>query len=291
MSAKKDLGAYWADELTGDDLNRYFREQRALGYAVGTITNWIAEVSSAYRLAGLKPPKLRQLSRAEKDNARTGFFSNPEFEAVCAEIPEELRDFCRFGYLTGWRFGSITKLRWADIDEGEVNLPGQFSKNGAPQKMPLTDDLAELIARREHTRVVGGAQLSALVFHKNGKPIKQSWFRVVWVDACLAAGKGKLVCPACGSETFEHPWQRCSHCRKRVEYVGKLFHDFRRSAARDMIRAGVPQSVAMKITGHKTDAMFRRYNIVDTDGIKEALTKTAMYRATERGKVRAIKAR
>lgn len=79
--------------------------------------------------------------------------------------------------------GSIAKLRWADVDEGEINLPGQFTKNGSPLKMPLTGELAELIARRERARVVGGAQLTALLFHRNGKPILNSWFRVVWVEA------------------------------------------------------------------------------------------------------------
>jgi integrase len=46
-------------------------------------------------------------------------------------------------------------------------------------------------------------------------------------------------------------------------YTGKTFHDFRRTAARNMIRAGVPQSIAMRVIGHQTDAMFNRYDITD----------------------------
>jgi len=58
----------------------------------------------------------------------------------------------------------------------------------------------------------------------------------------------------------------------------KLFHDFRRTASRDMVRAGVPQSVAMSITGHKTVAMFLRYKITSGDEQREALTRTAALR-------------
>ncbi len=71
----------------------------------------------------------------------------------------------------------------------------------------------------------------------------------------------------------------------------RLFHDLRRSAARDMIRAGVAQAIAMKITGHRTATMFQRYNIADTDDLREALAKTALYREAGREKVRAISGR
>lgn len=290
---KEDFGSKWADELVGDDLNNYFRLRRAEGYAVATITNRIAEVISAYRHAGLTAPKLRQLSRAEKDNVRTGFFSATEFDAVCERLPEDLQAFARFGHLTGWRFGSIVKLRWCDIDDGEINLPGQFTKNGSPLKMPLVGVLANLIASRKETKVVRtatGVQISNLVFHRHGKPIRQSIFRSIWVDACIRAGQGRIVCTKCGQQGLKLH-QKCSHCRASMKYEGRLFHDLRRSAARDMIRAGVAQTIAMKITGHKTATMFERYNIADTDDLREALAKTALYREAGREKVRAISGR
>jgi integrase len=214
--------------------------------------NRIGELSSTYLLAGVK--QATQADDDEKDNARMGFFSKARLEAVCEQLPEDLHDFCRFGYLTGMRFGSITKVGWADIEDGEMNLPAKTKKCRTALKLPLEGELAELIARLERTKVVEsakGTEISALVFHRAGKPVLP--FGRTSIKACVAAGQGRMVCPACGQESTE---PRCSHGRKPT-YEGRLFRDFRRSAARDMIRVGVPQTVAMASTGQKTVSMFR----------------------------------
>ena len=85
------------------------------------------------------------------------------------------------------------------------------------------------------------------VFHRDGQPIKS--FRRAWITACEAAGVPELK-----------------------------FHDLRRTAVRNMRRAGVPQVVRMRISGHRTDSMERRYNIVDVDDIRAA--KELMQRST-----------
>ncbi len=280
--AKKYFGSKLAARLTEDDLNAYVEHRIAAGDANGTINRLTDLVRSAFRDASLEPPRARKLS--EQDNVRTGFFSPTEFAAVCAHLPDWLRDFAEFAHSTGWRAGSIRKLKWEDIDlaENEIDLPGRSTKTKKPLKMPLEGELAALIAKRKELRVVkreNGSEISSLVFHRDGAPIVQSMYRHPWRVACMRAGVGEITCSKCHARV-ETTW----HCAKTTTYSGRLIHDLRRTAARDLIRSGTAQSVAMKITGHKTNSMFIRYNITDTDDIREALRAACARIAAREGR-------
>src|SRR5262249_44479630 len=150
-----------------------------------------------------------------------------------------LQDFARFGYITGTRRGEIAKLAWADVDrEGQrIAFRREHAKNGQPRVIPFVGALAELIERRwaarEYQAAVGPG-ISPLVFHRGGRPIVD--FRKRWAKACEAANM-----------------------------PGLIFHDLRRSAVRNLVSAGVDQTVAMKITGHRTVSVFQRYRIVSDD--------------------------
>ena len=108
--------------------------------------------------------------------------------------------------------------------------------------------MAEIIDRRWAAR--GAAEN---VFHRNGRRIRD--FHTAWDNACEAAGRD-----------------------------GLLFHDLRRSAVRNLVSAEVDESVAMKITGHQTNSVFKRYRIVSDRDMRSALTRTeaAIKAATER---------
>ena len=92
--------------------------------------------------------------------------------------------------------------------------------------------------------------ISDLVFHRNGKVI--SSFKRSWDTASKAAG-----------------------------VPGRLFHDLRRTAVRDLVRSGVPQSLAMRITGHKTASVFTRYDITSDTDRRDAMRKLEAYRASK----------
>jgi hypothetical protein len=116
-----------------------------------------------------------------------------------------------------------------------VRLPGAVTKNKKPLPLVLTGQLLALVARRWALRVPE----CSYVFHRDGRPIRD--FRVTWLAACEAVG-----------------------------LPGLLFHDLRRSGARNYRRAGVNEDVIMRIGGWKTPSMFRRYNVVDERDLTEA---------------------
>lgn len=105
----------------------------------------------------------------------------------------------------------------------------------------------------------------ALLKWLDGKKIGD--FRKAWQTACVAAGLGVFV-------KKEQTEGDAKEKRQRKKYDGLIIHDLRRCAARNLSRSGVSEVVAMKITGHMTASMYRRYRIIDENEIREALEKT-----------------
>lgn len=251
--------------ITAADVRRYKAERQAPtvdddgtkkeGAANSTTNRELAILRRAFKLV-VKDRKLHEdqapdIDILPEDNVREGFFREDEFEDVCDELPEELQGPVTFAYYTGWRIASeVFPLRWTQVDRQEqtIVLESGTTKNDEPRIAPYgaSPELADVIDRAwaEHKRLQGQGTICPYVFHRNGKPIKD--MRGAWKSACEAAG-----CP------------------------GKLPHDLRRTAARNLVRKGVPEKVVMKITGHETRSVFERYNIVDDSDLRDALGKLA----------------
>jgi integrase len=275
-----DLGLRRACSLTAEQVDRYIEQRLAEGAAPASINRITQVLGQAYTLAIERKhlsnsPKIRHLSEA--GNVRQGFFSEPEFRAVVHNLPEYLKDFARFAYYTGMRKGEIASLRWEDLDGDVIRLRAENAKNGKARSVPIDGELEKVIERRRAARQVetrGGVLLAPLVFHHDGEAIAD--FRKAWATACVVAGLGKFTCRACGQPVCGHKCRECN--TDALKYSGRLFHDFRRSAVRDMVRAGVPETIAMSISGHKTRSMFQRYDICNERDQREALRATEAYR-------------
>ncbi len=254
----KPIREYFGDmravDVTEVVIDRFIRECQDAGKSDATINRETQLLGQTFRLAVERKtlamaPKVRRIPNADKP--REGFFERPEFEAVVKHLPADIQDFTRFAYLTGWRKGEIASLRWEDVDllGGIIRLRGENSKNKKPRKVALEGELLKLIQRRASSREIiteSGVRSIALVFHRDGLPVRS--FRKAWTSAC-----------------------------KGAKVPGKLFHDLRRTAIRNMVRAGVSESIAMRISGHKTASVFRRYDITTETDLREAARKTEVY--------------
>ncbi len=221
------------------------------GASNATINRELAALKRAYTLAvqGRKILTSPHIPMLVENNARQGFFERDQFEAVRHHLPPALQPAAAFAYITGWRRSEVFGLTWAQVDfaAGLVRLEPGTTKNRAGRMFPFTPELRALLdAQREHTTTIS-ARLRRIVphvFHRDGQPIKS--FRRAWRTACAAAG-----------------------------VPGRIFHDFRRTAVRNLERAGVPRSVAMQMVGHKTEAIYRRYAIVNDADLRDAAARLA----------------
>jgi integrase len=253
LSHMRHLRAFFGFEravcVTAATVQRYIVQRQAAGAANGTINRELHILRRAFSLA-VEHKKLSSIhvpdfANLTEENVREGFFEKSDFDAVLSHIKDaDVRDFISWGFWTGMRRGEISKLTWAAFDRetSTLILPARSGKSKKPRKLILQGIYREIIDRR----LVGRCLACPLIFHRQGKPMGA--FRKAWANACKKAG-----------------------------ISGSLFHDLRRTAVRNMIRAGIDQTVAMVISGHRTDAVFKRYNITSDDDLREAQGKLEGY--------------
>ncbi len=235
--------------ITTAEIRAYVADRQHAGAANATINRELAALKRMFTLA-VQAGKLHakpHIPMLRENNVRRGFFEADQFEAVCQHLPDALRPVVRFAYLTGWRLTSeILPLEWRQVDwQGRVVCldPGT-TKNRDGRSFPFTAALERLLTAQfaEHERLRAEGRIVRCVFHRDGARIKN--FRRAWLSACKAAG-----------------------------VPGHILHDFRRTAVRNLERAGVSRSAAMAMVGHKTESIYRRYAIVDAAVLREAAGK------------------
>jgi integrase len=157
------------------------------------------------------------------------------------------------------------------------------TKNDQPRIVPLTGELRAILEMQLDRHQHECPHCRFLFFYR-GRKI--GVFRKAWRNTCVRLGLGRFVCVHCGNPTVGT--KKCAPCSKlgkqnKRRYEGLLFHDLRRAGVRNLVRAGVPERVAMDVSGHKTRTVFDRYNIVNERDLRDAAEKLSRHLSAEFG--------
>jgi len=232
--------------MTTDAAREFAKRRVKEGAANGTVNGSLALLRRMLSLAHEDgkiqvKPKIHLLKAGAP---RKGFLPRAEFESLLSHIPTNLKPLIVFLYYCGVRLGEATQIEWSQVNLGEalIRLEGEQTKNSEPRTVPLPDVLITMLKR----------------LPKDGTVFDATNLRKAWHKACVAAGLGTFT------EVEGKPDPR---------YNGLIIHDLRRSAIKNLMKAGVNEKVAMSISGHKTRDVFDRYHIVDTEDVVEAMRR------------------
>jgi len=245
------FGGWTAETMTADAVRHYQLHRRRQGAEAATINRETSALSRMFQIAirrgllermPLFPPRL------EENPPRDGFFEHDEYLKVRAHAPASYQDVLDFAYYSGWRRNEILHLTWDEVDlvGGVIRLSPRRSKTRVGRVLPISAPLRAVLGRRAQQR----PPRTSRVFLRDGVPVRV--WRTALRDAC-----------------------------RQANVPHRMLHDCRRTAARNLIRAGVPERIAMLLTGHKTRAVFDRYNIVNEQELLTAGERLAAYVAGE----------
>jgi integrase len=257
------FGKVRATNVKVPTITAYMRQRKGEKAAVASVNRELALLRRAFKLGAgngkigaAHVPDFRGLFQKEK-NARQGFWEHNEYEAFRDALPVDERAMLIFGYWTGCRYGEIAALEWSQVDlKGRaVRLRDDQTKSGESRIIPLGGpggDLYEMLADQQK-RHAALCPDSPWVFFRQGSvnPNRKS------------ARRGHQLMD------IRKAWDRAA----KETGITRLFHDLRRTGVRNLVRAGVPEKVAMLISGHKTRSVFERYDIVDERDLHDAAEK------------------
>src|SRR5262245_50986128 len=214
MRLAEMFGGMLGEDITEERIRDYCRKRLERdGMTPGTLRRELAILKRMLRLASPRLPRVPLVDMPRVDNARQGFFEEDELQAVLPHLPEHARYLVEFLYLTGWRSSEAFRLQWTDVDWKRQTVWLRDSKNREPRIFPFKyHERLEHVLRCQRRAVTvwerETGRLCPSVFHWRGHPIRK--LRRSWQTACRAAG-----------------------------FQNRLMHDFRRTAVRNLIRAGV----------------------------------------------------
>jgi integrase len=239
------FGTYRAVDVSSDLIARYVDKRQQQRAKNGSVNRELAALKRMFRLGQqATPPKVLRVPAfpiLQENNIRKGFLEDSEYRKLVTASPELwFRALVELGRTYGWRVSELLGLRVKQVDllVRTIRLEPGTTKNRDGREVSMTTAVFELLKQCLHNK----AAESYVFTRSNGKPIRD--FRGTWASACEAAG-----------------------------VPGLLFHDLRRTAARNLRRAGIAEGVIMRIGGWRTRSVFERYAIVSQQDIADAMRK------------------
>jgi integrase len=235
------FGGHKACAIDTPLIRQYAKHRQTEGAKSATINRELAALRRMFRLAvqDNRLSRVPYFPMLREDNVRTGFLEHDQYVRLLAELPEHLQPVLVMAYWTGCRKGEILGLRWSQVDflRRQITLQARETKNREARRIPIGRELYRILQALHARR--GRSEFG---FTKDGEPIKYVY----------------------------HYWRQAA---ERAGLPGLLLHDCRRSAVRNLVRAGVSDKIARAISGHKTRSVFDRYNIVDERDQGDAIAK------------------
>ena len=224
-------------------LNRYVASCREQGLSNGTINRDLAALRRAFNLALMagKLQKVPCFPHLKESAPRSGFVEEAAYDRLAKNARELWSGaLLATAYSFGFRKGELLGLRVRQVDllNRSIRLNAGETKSGDGRAVKMTQDVFILL----QACIAGKAEDDFVFTRAKGQPVVG----------------------------FRKRWEKLTTL---AELSGLLFHDLRRSAVRNMVRRGVPETVAMKISGHKTRAVFDRYNVTSEADLADAARK------------------
>jgi integrase len=244
------FGDVKASRLTTDMIDRFIEQKQHQGLSNASINRYLAALRRSFKL-GIEalPPLVSTMPKIEKleeDNVREGFLEHESYLKMRGELPDHQKLILVIGYHFGMRRGEIVSLRWDQVD-WDANLIRLEKKQTKAKQARVAPLYGELRAWFETANAARDSECPFIVSWK-GQGISE--LKTAWCKARERAGVPTL-----------------------------LVHDLRRTAVRNMVRAGIPEKRAMLISGHKTRSVFDRYDITDERDIQGDGERLARYLA------------
>ena len=261
--------------LTTQDFKAYRERETAAGLAHATINYRFALIRAALNLETKQTParvgKVPYIPIVHVNNTREGFLEYEDHSSVLDSLPRSLRALFVVAFHSGCRLGEVLNMKWTDVDwkNRVIRLPK--TKNGTKRNLPFWGGVEEHLKTQKEYRGANHPGCEHLFF----------WM----AEDCGLSHGGVRVTPGTPIQDFRASWTNAIEEAHRLNpnvRADLLFHDLRRSGVRVMVQeAGIPESQAMLISGHKTRAMLERYNIVSLKNIQDAGAKLDAWSRTK----------